>query len=296
MSEVSLEQRRQIGAYLRSQRLRLDGRLHGPARDRRHVAHLTQSGVAELAGVSEVLVAQIETGRYPNLNERVLGKLARALRLAPHQHAYLRNLLWAPLAPNPPAMSDLAPGACSVVDAAMPVPAFVSDCCFNLLYWNPALVAMLGDFARLPTADRNVIWSMFTDPAMRQRWTDWEGNAQNLVAALRMQRSIFPQWAAEFDSLVEWLRTASEQFAAWWETTDPLLNPVHDKEYDHPDVGPLRIFQTAASVTGAPELAIVHMTPRDEETRAKFALLAERVATGEALAVPGTERERLAAD
>lgn len=276
MSEVSPDQRRQIGAYLRQQRVRLDGQTYGPARDRRHVAHLTQSGVAELAGVSEALVAQIETGRYPNLNARVLGKLARALRLQPHQEAYLRNLLREPLAPESPAVAEVTAGACSVVDAAAPVPAFITDCCFNLLYWNPPLVAMLGDFGQLPIADRNVIWSMFAEPAMRQRWMDWAGNARNLVAALRMQQSLFPQRATDFAALVARLLARSEEFAAWWEATDPLLDPVHDKEYLHPQVGPLRIFQTVTSVMGAPELAIVHMTPRDEETRAKFTLLAEQ--------------------
>lgn len=299
MGQVTREQRNQIGAFLRQHRLRLDGRVHGPAKDRRHVRYLTQTDLAELAGVSEALVAQIESGRYENLNERVLARLARALQMQPSQETYLRNLLAVSPRTNQPAMAALSPAACSVVDAAMPVPSFVADCCFYLLYWNPALAAMLGDFSTQPVANRNVIWSMFRDPAMRRYWVDWEGNARNLVAALRMQRSIFPHRLADFDALVDRLTAVDEQFAVWWESTDPDLNPVRDKEYLHPDVGPLRLFQTATSVLGAPELAIVHMTPRDVETRAKLAALTERIVTSfdrQAPLVTGTDRERPAAD
>lgn len=127
MDQAAPGRRAQIGAYLRQRRLRLDGRPMGPAKDRRHVDHLTQADVAELAGVSEALVAQIESGRYPNLNERVLGKLARAMRLGPDQESYLRSLLSEPTTPRQLSLATVTPAACSVINAAMPVSAFISD-------------------------------------------------------------------------------------------------------------------------------------------------------------------------
>lgn len=296
MGQMSRDQRVQIGSYLRQQRLRLDGRLHGPAKDRRHVAHLTQADLAELAGVSEALIAQIETGRYVNLNERVLARLGSALRFNASQETYLRNLLVGAPGDHPHAAVTLTSGTRSVVDSAMPVPSFVSDCCFNLLYWNPALVAMLGDFANLPLADRNVIWSMFRDPAMRRNWVDWEGNARNLVAALRMQRSMFPHRQADFDALIARLLPLDAQFAAWWETTEPDLHPVRDKDYLHPVVGRLRLFQTATSVLGTPDLAIVHMTPRDDETRARLEALARHQAARQPASLVAASSPRRAAD
>lgn len=269
--QISETYQHAIGDFLRQQRLRAEAGLHAPTQGRRrHVSHLTQAEVAELAGVSEAVVAQIEAGRYPNLNPRILAKLEEALQLEPHQVAYLNNLLMPPSNGSSRPRADLLHAVQALVDAAEPNPACIIDLHFDILYWNRSIAAMLGDFGSLPPEERNVVWTMFRWPDMRRNWVTWEANARNIIAGFRMQRSMLPPDDVAADRLIARLSVCDEQFAAWWAAADPEIQPIADKDFRHPEVGLLRIHQTVTAVLGAPDLMILQMTPRDEATRLRL--------------------------
>lgn len=286
MMQVTEAQRHEIGSFLRQQRQRADAERRAPSPGRRrHVAYLTQAEVAELAGVSEAAVAQIEAGRYPNLNPRILAKLGAALHLEANQMTYLHNLLTPPSSETGRTRQELPAAVRAMVDAAAPNPACIIDLHFDILYWNRSIAAMLGDFTAVPQEERNVVWTMFRWPQMRQNWVNWENNARNIIAGFRMQRSMLPPDDTKSDELIARLSACDAQFAEWWAAADPEIQPIADKTYRHPKVGLLRIHQTVTAVLGAPDLMILQMTPQDEASRRKFQRLTASADNGQAALV-----------
>ncbi|MEU8397026.1 helix-turn-helix transcriptional regulator [Nonomuraea sp. NPDC048892] len=84
----------ELAAFLRSRRERLDPRDLGlpPRRQARRTPGLRREEVAELAGVSIDYIVRLEQGRGLRPSAGVAEALARALRLAPDERAYLFNL------------------------------------------------------------------------------------------------------------------------------------------------------------------------------------------------------------
>jgi hypothetical protein len=48
-------------------------------------------------------------------------------------------------------------------------PALVCNARYDVLAWNRMAAALLGDFAALPRAERNIVWRFFSDTAARAR-------------------------------------------------------------------------------------------------------------------------------
>jgi transcriptional regulator with XRE-family HTH domain len=271
VSTLPMAERRAVGAYLRQQRQRAtpDG-FPTLARRRRHVPYLSQSDLAELAGVSVSLIEQVENGRYDNLNAGVVQRLADALDLSRQQQQYLLNYL-SPVRAHPDRQDAEVPASVrSLVDATDPNPAIVADARFDILYWNRGATRMIADFDRMPRHQRNVLLSMFGAPEMRAAWDDWEGNARLLVAGLRMQGSLHPAYRESIHELAAQLSRQDAQFREWWASEEPASRPNPEKEFFHPELGRLRLYQTVSEVLGHPHLSLVVYTPRDEETARRF--------------------------
>lgn len=257
-----------IGSFVRQQRQKAcPEEFPVLVRRRRHVSHLTQADLAELAGVSEAAIAQIESSRYPNLNANILGRISQALNLNPTHHHYLLSLL------NTPSgyysgEDEIPERVKALVDAAEPNPAVVANACFDILYWNDNAIKLLGDFAWVPPEERNVISNMFCVPASKELWVDWPDYVQSLVAGLKMQYSRVPDYRDRITTLVTRISKESEEFARLWDTVDPFMVPPPEKDVQHPAAGRLRLYQTVSEVVGAPYLFIIQFTPRDDETAA----------------------------
>jgi transcriptional regulator with XRE-family HTH domain len=257
-----------IGSFLRQQRQRADPDAFPVlGQRRRHVPHLTQADLAQLAGVSEAAIAQIESSRYPNLNANMLSRISQALKLEPMQHHYLLSLLSGPSGYY--SVEDEIPARVkAVVDTAEPNPAAVVNACFDILYWNGGATSMIGDFSRMPPDGRNVIVNMFSMPESKALWVDWADYVVHLVAGLKMQYSRVPDYRERISRLVTKMTLESEEFARLWESVDPFIIPPPEKEIDHPVAGRLRLYQTVSEVVGAPHLFIIQFTPRDDESAA----------------------------
>ncbi len=265
-----------IGSFVRQQRQKsYPEAFPALVQRRRHVPHLTQADLAELAGLSEAAIAQIESSRYPNLNANILGRIVRALGLSPMHHHYLLSLLSDPSGYYEG--DDEVPSRVrAVIDLAQPSPAVVINACFDILYWNHAATYVLGDYSRMRPDDRNIIVNMFCIPEVKALWVDWPGYVKNLVGGLKMQFGRVPDYRDRISELVTRMSSSSEEFVDLWETVEPYIFPTIDKELEHPTLGRLRFQEMVSEVLGAPYLFIVQFTPRDDQTTAALQSLAER--------------------
>jgi DNA-binding XRE family transcriptional regulator len=269
-TDDSTYEEREIGRFLKFQRLKSVRREFPELpRTRRHVPYLTQGELAYLSDVSEVTISQIESVRYPNFNQPLLRRICQALRLSAESETYVVSLLAAPRGLI--SLGDELPKWVTVsVDGAAPNPAVLINPGFDILYWNDAALKMLGDFSQAPPETRNIVASMFGIPEMREVWADWPEYASTLVAGLKMQYSLVPDYRIRIMDLAQRMQAQDSTFARLWNEVDPVLAPAPEKDLHHPAVGTLRLYQTVSQVIGAPHLSLMQFSPRDEETTEAF--------------------------
>ncbi|HEY9427311.1 MAG TPA: helix-turn-helix transcriptional regulator [Gemmatimonadaceae bacterium] len=264
----------ELANFLRVRRERITPEEAGFARGRRRTRGLRREEIAQLAGVSATWYTWLEQARPIRVSEATVESLASALRLtyAERSHLFLLALGRPPADPAP--RSPMADGAVlRLVKGVGAMPAYAMDPLFELLAWNAAADSVFS-LGTLAPGDRNMLWYIFMHPEARRRLADWEGNAQRTLARFRADaaRTVGdPRMTA----LVEKLRAASSQFAAWWPRHEILGRPGCRKEIMHPDVGRLVFEHNTLVPHDAREIRIVFYTPLDEgDTPAKLAELA----------------------
>jgi hypothetical protein len=93
--------------------------------------------------------------------------------------------------------------------------AFVTDPCWELLAWNRSFGSTFGLGGRDRGYEHNGLWIMFTDPASRRRFPDWDGIARRMVAMLRVEFAAYTE-SERFAALIEALSLRSAEFRAMW--------------------------------------------------------------------------------
>jgi len=177
----------EITPFLKSRRAALDpaevGLPDGFAR--RRVRGLRREEVAGLAGISVDYYTRIEQGRAAAVSDGVLDGIARALRLTPPEHAYLRNITIPRRRTDSGATCQVRAGTTRPRPGVRPqilellealedtVPAVVYGAGLDLLAWN-RLGGRLGfDFDALPDSELNAARLMFLHPEARTVYPDW---------------------------------------------------------------------------------------------------------------------------
>jgi transcriptional regulator with XRE-family HTH domain len=264
------EQRDRLGAFLRIRRGALQPEDVGlPKRpNRRLTPGLRREEVAELAGISVSWYTRLEQGKDVQLSTRALHGIAAALKLSAPERDYLLALARNEAAggePAPPA-TTVSPTLQAVLDAQGERPAYIVDACLNMLAWNRATNdvfgagLLLGDFADLPTHERNLLWHIFTDEA-RRLFVHWERHARLLLAQFRdaSRHFVGDPW---IERLAERLERRSPEFAQWWAQHDVQRIPETEKLLDHPKVGRIALRQTVSQIIDdSPGLFLVLYTP-----------------------------------
>lgn len=154
--------RADLADFLRSRRARVRPTDVGlPPGTRRRTPGLRREEVARLAGISVDYYTRLEQARGPRPSRQVLAALARALRLADDERSHLFHLV--DEVPGPPAgpSPEVPDAILHLLDQLDHVPAFVIDVKYDVLAWNAMAAALLGDFARFPRAERNLVWQLF---------------------------------------------------------------------------------------------------------------------------------------
>jgi len=266
-----------LAELLRTRRDRLTPADVGlPAGSRRRTAGLRREEVAQLAGVSATYYTFLEQGRDVRPSRQVVAALAGALRLSPAERAHLFQLAGIPLAADDQDLVEAVdPVVGSLVSCLDPFPAYVKGGRWDVLAANRAARALFTDWAALAPGDRNKVWWMFTDPAARKVYVDWEQEASDLLGRFRAAAARRPDDPA-FTTLIERLHQASPEVRDWWPRYE--VRPVGSgtKRLHHPALGDVAFQHTVLQVADHPEQMLVYFTtsavPED-----KLAVLAASV-------------------
>ncbi|MER6435909.1 helix-turn-helix transcriptional regulator [Streptomyces sp. NPDC001185] len=234
---------RGLGAFLRARRAQLTPEMYGlPATDSpRKVAGLRREEVARLAAISVDYYTRLEQGRV-RASASVLVTLTRALRLDDDQQRYLYELAGRadarPRRRRP--AQNVRPAMRRLLDQLTGTPAVVLGRRLDILAWNPAAAALYTDFSSLPAARRNYVDLLFTDPVIRGMHQEWEHDARDAVAALRMEAATDPD-DPELARLVGKLSAQDPDFRSCWAEHRVISSGYGTKHYRHELVGDLRL-------------------------------------------------------
>ena len=233
----------ELGAFLKARRADLDPQQFGfdDGSSRRKVAGLRREEIAQLAAISVDYYTRLEQGRV-QASAAVLATLARALCLDDDQQTYLYTVAGkrdtAPRRRRPrqqprPAMRRLLAQLTST-------PALVLGKRMDVLAWNPAAAALYLDFETVPPAQRNYVRLVFTHPVLRGLHVEWDHDARDAVAALRMEAADDPS-DLELAQLVGELSVQDVDFRTWWAERRVNSASYGTKQYRHALVGDLTL-------------------------------------------------------
>ncbi|MFF9623869.1 helix-turn-helix domain-containing protein [Streptomyces griseosporeus] len=249
-----------LGAFLKARRAQLTPQECGlpEANSGRRVAGLRREEVARLAAISVDYYTRLEQGRV-RASAPVLATLTRALRLDEDQQTYLYEL--AGRSDDRPRRSRPGqrprPAMRRLLEQLTHTPALVLGKRLDILAWNQAAVALYTDFSAVPPDRRNYVYLLFTDPAFRGMHRDWEHDARDALAALRMEAAADPD-DARLAGLIGELTVRDADFGTWWAEHRVVTAAHGTKQYRHPVVGDLTLdCDTWASPDGSGQRLLV---------------------------------------
>ncbi len=256
--------RSELADLLRTRRDRLTpADVSLPAGSRRRTAGLRREEVAQLAGVSTTYYTFLEQGRDVRPSRQVVTALAGALRLSSAERAHLFQLAGiTPAADDQAQAETVAPVVGAMVDRLDPFPAYLKGRRWDVLAANRAARALFADWPARALGDRNKVWWMFTDPAARKVYVDWEREASDMLARFRAaaaRRLDDP----DFTDLIERLHQASPEVRSWWPRYE--VEPVGGgtKHLHHPALGNVAFQHAVLQVADRPEQMLVYFTSAD---------------------------------
>jgi transcriptional regulator with XRE-family HTH domain len=233
----------ELGAFLKACRARLrpdDVGLPETGGHRR-VAGLRREEAAALASISVDYYTRLEQGRI-QASAAVLGVLARALRMDDDQRTYLYEIAHkADAAPRRRrSRQTVRPAMRRLLEQLTDTPALVLGRRLDVLQWNRAAAALFTDFGAVPAAQRNYLRLLFLHPGVRAMHLDWDHDARDAVAALRMEAATDPD-DPELAALVGELSLRDADFRTWWAERHVNSATYGTKHYRHPTVGELTL-------------------------------------------------------
>lgn len=201
--------------------------------------------------------------------------LARALRLAPDERAYLFNLArQRPRNADKPATTAAPPLARLVADLS-PLPAMLMNHRYDILAWNGEMARLLLDFDTLPPSQRNAMWLCLMHPEMREFYVDRERVVREGIAHLRAAWAAHPEDRALTDLIAEFT-TRDEEFARLWAERDIKVNGRGRKVMRHPDVGVIAVHFEVLMPLQDPDQRLVIYRAADDESQSALDRLCAR--------------------
>jgi transcriptional regulator with XRE-family HTH domain len=248
--------------------------------ERRRTPGLRREEVAARAGVSVTWYTWLEQGRGGVPSDDVLERLAQALELDRTN----REMLFLLAHDRPPPRRyaspvEVTPALQRVLDN-LRVPAFVKTPTFQIVGWNRAAVAVIGDYAAIPERDRNMLRRVFHPDA-----TSFLPHADDMrrtcLAAFRVDVARAGA-TAEAAALVDELLETSEDFRRLWLENEVATHGVRYRKLARPSVGELRFETSVFSVDDSDGLSMFVLAPLDDASaRGVEQLLRELDETGE---------------
>ena len=267
----SAARRSELADFLRDRRARVTPDSVGlPDDGRRRTPGLRREEVALLAGVGLSWYTWLEQGRDIKPSAQVLDALARVLRLAGAERAHLFHLARVELPlPGGDYPREAPPELAAIVDGLVPNPAYLIGPRADVLAWNRAATAMLGEPVAAPDGRPNLLWWLFTSDGGGEQWRATGRAALARFRAEHARRLGDPDFAA----LLEALEAASPEFRALWPRHEVLTEQLGTKTIEHARVGTLRLYHLQSSPTSHPDLRLTQFVPADDATRAALGRL-----------------------
>jgi transcriptional regulator with XRE-family HTH domain len=257
------EHRTELAEFLRAHREALTPEMVKLPRGRgRRTPGLRREEVALLAGVSVTWYTWLEQGRRINASTEVLRAIGRALRLDDAGQEHLVSLAH-PINATPPAIAtpDEVPSALiRLIDGFDPAPSYVLGPHWEFAAWNAAEARLYPRIERLDPPQRNLIWALFADPAVRELIVDWDIHARQVLAEFRAA-TIAVRHDTEMEALVNELCDASEEFRRWWPEHDVARFETRLRRFNHPRAGLLTFEYQQLTPSEWPSLRVVVMLP-----------------------------------
>jgi transcriptional regulator with XRE-family HTH domain len=257
---VSATARRELAEFLRSRRRQVDPRVAGvPGGGPRRTPGLRREEVALLSGVSHTWYTWLEQGRDIRPSRQVVDALARTLRMSPAEHEYVLRLTGHGGAVPAGAAEDMPAHVQRLLDALGPSPAYAITAGWTIVGWNRAYERLYPGVAAVPAAERNLLWLVFTDPAVRSLLADWAGDSRRFLTQFRAE--VGPRLAdPEVVDLVTRLEAASPHFRTGWASHDVDRFSSSERRFEHPHVGTLLLEHHQLTPADAPGLQLVVYT------------------------------------
>jgi transcriptional regulator with XRE-family HTH domain len=258
--------RREAGAFLRSRRARLAPSEVGlPQGFRRRTPGLRREEVAMLAGVGTTWYTWLEQGREIQPSNEVLSALAEVLRLDPAERHYLFSLCDRPTPDRRlPGEEHVGGPLRHMMDGLGGQPALVLGWRWDILTRNRAAEVLIGPYAGLDGSRPNALDLLFSDPARRRLFVDWENVARGALATFRADCAPYIG-DPDVEGLVARLTRVSPEFAAWWPQHDVAHRLAGKKHLNHPTVGRLHFTFSMLAVGDRPGMKLLVFTATDEE-------------------------------
>jgi transcriptional regulator with XRE-family HTH domain len=257
----------ELGAYLSARRAQVGpAQVNLPATGFRRVPGLRREEVAMLAGVSFDYYVRLEQGRERSPSAQVVDALATALRLPEDGRAHLFRL--AGLSPRGRVAAvheHVSPSLLQLLDSWPNNPALVYNRAFDVLASNAIADALFAGW----THSHNLMHVVFTDPAARTFYRDWDEVARNSVAGFRLGHGQAPDDPRIRQILTELLADGGE-FAELWASHDARGKSLERKTFRHRDVGELTLTMQTFDVRSSPgqELVVYHAEPGSSSSEA----------------------------
>jgi transcriptional regulator with XRE-family HTH domain len=245
-----------LGEYLRARRELVTPDQAGiPVLGMRRVPGLRREEVAMLAGISADYYLRLEQGRDRNPSVQVLQAIARVLQL--DDDSYLLSLAAdKPRRTKRRPRKETVPVGIAKFVATIPLPAFVEGRYLDVLAANPLAAAISP---RLVVGN-NRLRDVFLDPAEAALFPQWELATAALVAGFRQSVGTDTD-DPRFIELVGELSLASERFRQLWARHDVANRRGAVVQFDHPQVGELRLNREKLSIGEADGMMLVVYHP-----------------------------------
>lgn len=212
--------RTELADFLRARRERLSPVDVGlPTGRRRRTPGLRREEVAALAGVGLTWYTWLEQGREIGVSACFLDNLAHVLRLdaTERRHLYLLAHERLPAEPGK-TWCVVPPLVLRLMHDMEPHLAYVLNLRWDVLAFNAAADKMFGFGAQMP-GQRNLLWLLFTAPALRGCVKDWEEQAPLMLSSFRRDFARATQ-GSDIHELVGTLEKVSPEFRTWWRRHD----------------------------------------------------------------------------
>lgn len=235
-----------------------------PRGRRRRTPGLRREEVAALAGVGLTWYTWLEQGRDISVSATFLDNLSKALKLdaAERRHLFLLTHQRLP--------SELGKTWCSVpplvqtlMDDLPTRPAYILNLRWDVLAWNAAADKLFNFSVHAPER-RNMLWLLFTDPAMRQRLSPREAQSSQMLSSFRRD---FARAAQDptIDELVEELTKVSPEFKQLWKTQEVNAPCQGVRHLDLEGVGAVAFDHTTLTVDEERHLRLVYYAVKEAD-------------------------------